>query len=110
VTAAAEKPALVELQEELARKREEVRVLRQVSCELNSSLDQDAIFGIVLRTMDELFGFRHSIILLLDDGGRTLTVAASRGYKKACTGAKIAVGTGVIGLAAERRKLLRVGT
>jgi transcriptional regulator with GAF, ATPase, and Fis domain len=103
------RPALEQLQEELERKRDEVRVLRKVSCELNSTLELDAIFEIVLRTMDDLFAFHHSIILLLDEGGRTLHVAASRGYKRACTGARIAVGTGVIGLAAQRRKVLRVG-
>jgi transcriptional regulator with GAF, ATPase, and Fis domain len=107
--AAASSPSLERLQEELERKREEVRVLRQVSCELNSTLDLDRIYGIVLRTMDELFGFRHSLILLLEEGGRTLRVAAARGYKPACTGARIAVGTGVIGLAARHRKVLRVG-
>jgi transcriptional regulator with GAF, ATPase, and Fis domain len=109
LTAAPDRLALKQLQEELERTREEVRVLRQVSCELNSTLDLDAIFGIVLKTMDDLFGFRHSIILLLDEGGRTLSVAAGRGYKKPCTGAKITVGTGVIGLAAQRRKVLRIG-
>jgi adenylate cyclase len=70
-----------------------VRVLGQVSSELNSTLDLDAICAAVLRTMNDLFGFRHSIILLLDEGGRTLTVAA----------------TGVIGLAAQRRRVLRIG-
>jgi transcriptional regulator with GAF, ATPase, and Fis domain len=103
-------PAAVErLQEELARKRDEVRVLRQVSCELNSTLDLDAIYGIVLRTMDDLFGFKHSLIFLLDEGGRTLSVAAGRGYKRTCSGAKVAVGTGTIGLAAKSRKVLRIG-
>ena len=97
------------LKEELQRTQEELRVLRQVSCELNSTLDMDAIYGIVLRTMDELFGFRHALILLLDEGGRTLSVAAARGYRKPCLGARVALGTGVIGLAARRRKVLRVG-
>jgi transcriptional regulator with GAF, ATPase, and Fis domain len=97
------------LREELERKTEEVRILRQVSGELNSTLDLEAIYGIVLRTMDELFGFRHALILLLDEGGRTLSVAASRGYQKACNGARVGLGTGVIGLAARQRKVLRVG-
>jgi transcriptional regulator with GAF, ATPase, and Fis domain len=104
-----EKSALERLQEQLDRKREEVRVLRQVSAELNSTLDLGAIYGIVLRTMDELFGFRHALILLLDEGGRTLSVVAARGYRRSCVGARIAVGTGVIGLAARQRKVLRVG-
>jgi two-component system, NtrC family, response regulator AtoC len=109
VTAAHDATALKEIQDVLERTRAEVRVLRQVSCELNSTLDLDAIFAIVLKTMDDLFGFRHSLILLLDEGSRTLSVAAWRGYKRPCTGAKIAIGTGVIGLAAQRRTVLRIG-
>jgi two-component system, NtrC family, response regulator AtoC len=104
-----ETAAVERLQEELVRKRDEVRVLRQVSCELNSTLDLDAIYGIVLRTMDDLFGFKHSLIFLLDEGGRTLSMAAGRGYKRACSGAKVSVGTGTIGLAAKSRKVLRIG-
>ena len=109
VSAAGDKPVLARLQEELERKRDEICVLRQVSCELNSSLDLDQIYGIVLRTMDDLFGFRHSLILLLDDGGRALSVVAARGYKRSAPGARIALGTGVIGLAARHRRVLRVG-
>jgi hypothetical protein len=59
--------------------------------------------------MDECFGFRHGLILLLEENGRTLSVAAARGYKRSCVGARVGVGTGVIGLAARERKVLRVG-
>jgi transcriptional regulator with GAF, ATPase, and Fis domain len=107
--ASPERDALKQLQEELARKQDELRILREVSSELNSTLDLDAIYGVVLRTMDELFGFRHALILLLDEGGRTLSVAAGRGYKRPSTGARVPLGTGVIGLAARQRKVLRVG-
>ena len=41
MTSPVEKPA--RLQEELERTRSELCVLRQVSCELNSTLDLDAI-------------------------------------------------------------------
>ncbi len=43
----------------LAAKSREVRVLQQVSSEINSTLNLEEIFGIVLATMDELFGFHH---------------------------------------------------
>ena len=60
---------------------EVVRVLRQVSSQINATLDLDEIFDVVLYTMDELFGFHHALILLLGDDGETLKVAASRGYE-----------------------------
>ncbi len=68
------------LTDELAQKTAEFRLLQRVSSEINTTLELDAIFRIVLDTMDELFGFEHSLILLLDESGAHLRVAASRGY------------------------------
>ncbi len=99
----------VSLEQELERTRTELRVLRQVSRELNSTLDLDQVQEIVLRTMDELFGFRNALILLLDEGQQALSVSGSRGYGNAVVGARVPLGAGVIGLAAQKRRVLRVG-
>jgi adenylate cyclase len=56
------------LSEQLARRSEEVEVLSRIALDVNATLDLDSIYDGVLRTMDDFFGFRHSIILLLDDG------------------------------------------
>ena len=98
-----------DLEERLAAKSREVRVLQQVSSEINSTLNLEEIFGIVLRTMDELFGFHHSMILLLDASSETLSVAASRGYEGQPAGARVAVGTGLVGVVAKKRQLMRLG-
>ena len=103
------KTPLEQLQQELAQKSEEVRVLRQMSSEVNATLDLDEIYAAVLGTMYDLFGFHHSLILLLDASGETLSVVASRGYKDPAVGAKAPVGVGVIGTVARRRKMMRVG-
>lgn len=87
----------------------EVQILRQISSEINSTLNLDEIYEIVLRTMDELFGFKHALILLLDDSESSLAVVASRGYEDSGIGARVAVGTGVIGVVASKRKMMRVG-
>jgi two-component system response regulator AtoC len=92
--------------EELAQ---EVAFLHRISTEINSTLDLDEIASIVLRLMAELFGFKHSLLLLLDEDGRTLTVAAGRGYPESAVGVQVPVGAGVIGLAAQKRRILRVG-
>ena len=57
--------SLERLQEELAQKSEEVSVLRQMSSEVNATLNLDEIYEAVLGTMYDLFGFHHSLILLL---------------------------------------------
>jgi signal transduction histidine kinase len=98
----------VERDANLAQKTAEARILQQVSGEINSTLDLDEILHIVLRTMDELFGFQHSLILLLDDSGEKLRVAASRGYQEQAVGAEVAVGTGLIGVVAKKRRMMRL--
>jgi signal transduction histidine kinase len=98
----------VKLEAMLAQKTAEARILQRVSGEINSTLDLDEILHIVLRTMDELFGFRHSLILLLDDSGEKLSVAASRGYQEQAVGAQVAVGTGLIGVVAKKRRMMRL--
>ena len=95
------------LLEKLAQKSAEVQVLRRIALDINSTLDLDQIYDIVLRTMDEFFGFRHSIILLLEDD-HSLRVVASHGYEDQTLGGTVAVGTGVIGTVAKRRRLMRV--
>jgi len=100
-------PSAEPLLEKLAQKTSEVEVLRRIAFDVNSTLDLDQIYSIVLRTMDEFFGFRHSTILLLEDPG-TLRVVASHGYEAQPLGGTVAVGTGVIGTVAKRRRLMRV--
>ncbi len=96
-----------DLVEQLARRSAEVEVLRRIALDINATLDLDSIYDVVLRTMDECFGFRHSIILLLEDPN-TLRVVASRGYEDQALGGTVAVGIGVIGTVAKRRRLMRV--
>lgn len=87
----------------------EVRSLRKISAEINATLELDELCDTLLRTMDELFGFDHSLILLLDDDGDFLEVVASHGYPDGPVSARVPVGTGPIGVAAKRRRMVRLG-
>jgi len=93
---------------ELARKAAEFQILRRVSSDINSTLDLEEIYDVALRTMDELFEFNHANILLPEPGGETLAVVASRGYENQATGGRVRIGTGVIGVVAQKRKMLHV--
>ncbi len=93
---------------ELDRKTAELQILQRVSSQINSTLDLEEIYDIALRTMDELFEFHHAVILLVEPGGETLRVVASRGYENQATGGRVRMGTGVIGVVAQRRKMLHV--
>jgi DNA-binding NtrC family response regulator len=93
---------------ELARKTAEVRILQRVSADINSTLDLDEICDVALRTMDELFAFHHAIILVLEPDNTTLRVIASRGYENQAVGGRVQVGTGVIGIVAQKRRMMHV--
>lgn len=98
-----------ELNVNLARKTEEIRIIQRTSTDLNSTLDLEEILEIILHSMDAVLGFKHAMVLLADAEAQMLTLAASRGYENAGVGAEVAVGKGVIGVSAKRRRLMRMG-
>jgi len=106
---AANQATIDRLNRDLAKKSGEVRIIQQISAEITSTLDLDEVLGIVLRAMDDVLGFRHSMILLASSGDTAVRVAATRGYAQNVTGAEVKMGDGVIGVVAQRRKMMRVG-
>jgi adenylate cyclase len=97
------------LNDKLSRKVQEVRVIQEVSSEINSTLDLNEILQKILKSMDEILGFKHSMILLLGQEGDKLILSASRGYKQAGIGAEVKVGQGIIGIVAKRKRIVRMG-
>ena len=97
------------LNRDLAKKSNDVRIIQQISSEITSTLDLDEVLGIVLRAMDGVLGFAHSMILLKDRAADVLRVAATRGYADEGAGAQVRLGEGVIGVVGERRKMMRIG-
>ena len=101
--------AIDRLNRDLARKSDEIQIIQQISSEITSTLDLDEVLGIVLRAMDTVLGFAHSMILLKDLGDDILRVAATRGYVDQAAGAQVRLGEGVIGVVGERRRMMRIG-
>ncbi len=60
-----ENASLERLQEELAQKSEEVCVLRQMSSEVNATLNLDEIYEAVLGTMYDLFDRQRELTVVL---------------------------------------------
>lgn len=98
-----------QLNRALARKTQEVRIIQQISTEITSTLELDQIMDILLNAMEKVLGFQHVMILLKDHATEKLQVGACRGYAASAVGAEVAVGQGVIGVVAERKKMMRVG-
>jgi adenylate cyclase len=61
-----------------------------------------------LQALDDLFGLHQSILLAGDERGDRLFGVASNGYAASAAGAEVALGVGLIGIAAERRRVVCV--
>jgi adenylate cyclase len=61
-----------------------------------------------LAGLESHFDIKHSMILMLDRAGRRLYTVGSRGYLQSGVGSEIALGCGVIGVAAEQRVPIRI--
>jgi hypothetical protein len=87
------------------------RVLRlaQLSARLARCPDLDSLVESALAALDELFGYRHSLLLLVDEAGDRLYTIASHGYDAEGVGSEVRMGEGVIGMVAERAESMRVG-
>ncbi len=86
----------------------EVRGLQAISERISRALDLEQLLNGTLVALDELFGFSHSMVLVPDDGGQRLVTVASHGYGAGGVGAEVALGEGIVGTVAERRRMVRV--
>jgi adenylate cyclase len=59
-----------------------------------------------LEALDDLFGLSYSILLNADERGEGLFAVASNGYVPSGVGAEVPVGVGLVGVAAERRRVV----
>lgn len=82
--------------------------VRFVTAEIAASEDLAALLDVTLRGLAQHLGFDHSTVLLSDPGRTKLFTVASHGYPVSGAGAEVALGEGVIGVAAERRQPIRI--
>jgi adenylate cyclase len=87
----------------------ELAALADLSTRLGRTGDLDALVDVALLALDQLLGYRHTMLLLLDEEGRRLFTIGTRGFDGEHVGAEVIVGEGPIGIAAERCEPFRVG-
>ena len=92
----------------LERRTKEVEIIKQISGQINKSLNLSLIASTMLSLMDEYFGFKHSMILLVSEDKKYLNVLETYGYENKGIGAKVNFGIGVIGIVAQKKKLMRM--
>jgi putative methionine-R-sulfoxide reductase with GAF domain len=88
--------------------REDLRRLDDLIRRLAGCSDYDAATTTALQALDDLFGITHSVLFVADERGDRLFAAATNGYPPASAGAEVVLGTGVVGVAAERRQVVTV--
>jgi adenylate cyclase len=71
--------------------------------------DLDDVLTTSLESLNILFGFRYSMLLMLDETGSSLYTIASYGYDQAGIGSEVLVGEGIIGAVASQRRPMRIG-
>ena len=96
------------LKKVLEKKTKEFEIIKQISSQINKTLDINFIASAMLNAMDEFFGFKYSMILLVDEKMQKLNVLASHGYDIKGIGASVKLGVGVIGIVAKKKKMMRM--
>jgi adenylate cyclase len=76
---------------------------------LTRSTELAGVVDAVLGALATAFGHEATLVLLHDPGRSCLVALGSRGYGASGIGAEVPLGEGLIGLAAQDRRLLRVG-
>jgi len=97
-----------ELRGALGRKTRQLATISALANRVNATLDLDELLGIVLDGLHDELGFEHTMVLLLTPGSDELVLRAARGYEGGGIGAVVRIGKGPVGVAAKRRKILRM--
>ena len=83
-------------------------LLRECAERFSLSGDLGTLLDTALAMLDKVFGIGHGMVLMLDGTGKRLFTVASRGYDASGVGSEIAVGCGVIGVAAAHATPIRI--
>ncbi|MGZ6887239.1 MAG: GAF domain-containing protein [Acidimicrobiia bacterium] len=82
--------------------------IAELSMRLGRAPDLDTLVATALQGLADLLGFRHSILMLVDETRTRLYTIASRGYAAEGVGSEVAVGEGTIGVVADQCRAVRV--
>jgi len=92
-----------------APRRNLLAAARACSERISTCVQLEELLDSALANLETLFGIEHAMVLLFDEPGKRLYTVASRGYEASGVGSEIALGDGVIGVAARERAPIRIG-
>lgn len=90
-------------------RRNVLAALRDCTQVLSQPADLATLLDRTLAALERHFGCEHAMLLLLDECGDKLYTVASRGYEASGVGSEVALGEGVIGVAAREGTAIRIG-
>jgi adenylate cyclase len=82
--------------------------LRVTSERLAASDELGKLFDGALDSLESQLDARYSMVLMFDAPGKRLYTVASRGYQPSGVGSEVALGCGVVGVAAKERTPIRI--
>ena len=85
-----------------------MKALQEFSDRIHRVTTLDDMLDEILETLENIFSFRNSMILLGSDRPDHLELIASRGYPERGVGSEVGFGEGLIGMVAEARKPIRI--
>ncbi|CAG9167937.1 GAF domain-containing protein [Cupriavidus pinatubonensis] len=89
-------------------RRQLLGALRCVSDRLAACTETDQLFDVTMAGLAAGFGIDHAMLLMHDASAGRLYTVASHGYAESGVGSEIALGEGVIGVAARERTPIRI--
>ncbi|HTI88674.1 MAG TPA: GAF domain-containing protein [Alphaproteobacteria bacterium] len=101
-------PVEVETLAPTAASRNLMGAVRRSCAELAKAAELDDLLDLTLCCLERNFGIRHSMVLMLDPELDRLYTVASHGYERSGIGSEVALGEGVIGVAARERVPIRI--
>ncbi|MEQ8766721.1 MAG: GAF domain-containing protein [Planctomycetota bacterium] len=85
-----------------------MKALQELSACIHQAPTLDCLLDSILESLERIFGFRYSMILLASDRPDRLELIASRGYQQGGIGSEVGFGEGIIGMVAETHKPIRI--
>lgn len=85
-----------------------MKALQEFSDRIHRAPSLEGLLDSILESLENLFGFRNSMILLAGGPAGRLVTIASRGYPENGVGSEVGFGEGIIGMVAEARKPIRI--
>ncbi len=92
-----------------APRRKALTSLRRSSERLTACADLEGLLDTTIALLKENFDIQHAMVMMLDAVAGKLYTVASGGYVESGVGSEVAVGQGIIGVAAREGSVIRIG-